>query len=103
MPKQKVKVNLYGRNGHQQSEVTQQGFPTRHVRTPERTHQSEPATITPNPLTPAEQVHAVLPAFNTAWKENRQKVIDFLSDGFHGNLSEGVVFKGFRRRYHRAV
>ena len=95
MPQQKVKVDLFGKNGNTRTEVTPQGFSTRHVRTPERTHQSEPATITPNPLTPAEQGRAVLQAFNTAWKENRQRVIDFLSDGFHGNLSEGVVLKAF--------
>ena len=93
MPQQKVKVDLFGKNGHASTEVTPQGFPTRHVQrpAPDRKQHSEPATITPNPKTPPEQVHAVLPAFNTAWKENRQRVIDFLSADFHGNLSEGVV------------
>ena len=99
MPKQKVKVNLYGRNGHQQSEVTQQGFPTRHVRTPERTHQSEPhpsesAAITPNPPTPAEQIQAVMQAFNKAYKENRPRLIAYLTQGFYG-MSEGVALHAF--------
>ena len=95
MPTKKVKVNLYGRNAPASTEVTAQGFPTRHVRlpAPERTHKSESAKITPNPPTHAEQVKAVMPAFNSAWKENRQRVIDFLSEGFFGNLSEGVILK----------
>ena len=78
--------------------MTQQGFPTRHVRTPERTHQSEPhpsesAAITPNPQTPAEQIQAVMPAFNKAYKENRPRLISFLTQGFHNNLSEGVALR----------
>ena len=92
MPQQKVKVNLFGQNGHASTEVTPIGFPTRHVR--RRTHraqQTEPLSITPNPPTPAEQVKAVLPAFNSAWKENRQRAIGFLSAEFYGNLSAGVV------------
>ena len=95
--KNRVKVDLFGQD-HRTTEVTPQGFPTRHVSrpAPERTApaeqtSTESAAITPNPPTPAEQVKAVLPAFNKAYKENRTRLIAYLTAGFHNNMSEGVA------------
>ncbi len=88
MPNQ-VTVDLFGKRGHRQTEVDSRGgMPTRHVRTREQ-HQSEPATITPNP--PAPTPGPVLPAFNKAWKKNRRRVLDFLGEGFYGNISDGAL------------
>ena len=86
----RVKVDLFGKRGHTQTEVTPQGFPTRHIRTgsPDPT---EPLHITPNPPTPAEQVKAVIPAYKEAWNFNRDRLIQYLTQGFFGNLSDGIV------------
>ena len=50
----RVKVRLHGKQGMRTTEVTPQGFPTRHI----RTGNSDPTpkfTITPELKTPAEQ------------------------------------------------
>ena len=86
---QRVKVDLFGKRGQRTTEVTSQGFPTRHVST--GNPEPQPLQITPNPLTPAEQVKAVIPAYKEAWKNNRPRLISYLTAGFHGNLSEGVT------------
>ena len=85
----RVKVDLFGKRGQRTTEVTSQGFPTRHVST--GNPEPQPLQITPNPLTPAEQVKAVIPAYKEAWKNNRPRLISYLTAGFHGNLSEGVT------------
>ena len=81
----RVKVDLYGKRGYRQTEVTPE--------TPSRFGQvapqpTEPATITPNPITPIE---AVIPAYKEAWTENRDRLLAYLTIGFHGNLSDGVT------------
>ena len=80
------KVRLFSANGQRSIEITPKRFPTRHIRTgtPAKT---PPLTITPNPPMP----QPVIPAFKKAWQENRQRLIDFLAQGFDGNLSEGVI------------
>ena len=61
--------------------------------------ESEPLHITPNPPTPQEQQQAeiapVLPALNTAYAENRPRLISYLTAGFHNNMSEGVALFDF--------
>ena len=90
----RVKVDLFGKRGHTQTEVTPQGFPTRHIRTgsPDST---ELLHITPNPLTPSEireeQVKAIIPAYKEAWNSNKDRLIQYLTQGFSGNLSDGIV------------
>ena len=90
----RVKVDLFGKRGHTQTEVTPQGFPTRHI----RTGNSDPTpkfTITPELKTPAEQqseqVTAIMPAYKEAYTENRDCLIAYLTQGFFGNLSDGIV------------
>ena len=62
----RVKVDLFGKRGHTQTEVTPQGFPTRRIRTGS-SDSTELLHITPNPLTPSEirkeQVKAIIPAY----------------------------------------
>ena len=96
MPRNQIKVDLFGKAGHRDTEVTPQGFPTRHVRT--RTGHlptTEPATITPNPVIPSPQTEKpapVLPAFTAAYQENRQRLINFLSQDYAPrDLSDGVI------------
>ena len=86
----RVKVDLFGKRGHTQTEVTPQGFPTRHIRTgsPDPT---EPLHITPNLPPPAEQVKAVIPAYKEAWNSNKDRLIQYLTQGFFGNISDGIV------------
>ena len=86
----RVKVDLFGKRGHTQTEVTPQGFPTRHIRTG-NSDPTEPLHITPNPPTPAEQVKAVIPTYKEAWNFNRDRLIQYLTQGFFGNLSDGIV------------
>ena len=90
----RVKVDLFGKRGHTQTEVTPQGFPTRHI----RTGNSDPTpklTITPELETPAEQqaeqVTAIMPAYKEAYIKNRDRLIAYLTQGFFGNLSDGIV------------
>ena len=89
----RIQVDLYGKRGHRQTEVTPQGFPTRHIST--GIPSSEPPTITPELKTDtelqAEQVKAVMSAFNEAWRNNRDRLIKFLLQGFGNNLSAGSV------------
>ena len=87
MPKQ-VKVNLFGKTGHRQTEVTQRGFTTRHVRTRQQANQTtETLSIAKNPPKP----EPVIPAFSKAWTANRDRLLAYLSVGFHGNLSTGII------------
>ena len=79
----KVKVRLSGAAGTRIESITPKGFPTRHIRTG-KPAEMPPLAITPNPK-------PVLPAYNKAWNDNCQRVIDFLSYGFQGNISEGIV------------
>ena len=81
-----VKVNLFGAHGDREIDITPTGFPTRHVRTG-NPPQTPRLAITPDLPKPKP----VIPAFNTAWKANRQRVLDFLAYGFCGNLSESIV------------
>ena len=91
MPRQKVKVSLYGKQGHRQTEVDSRGgLPTRHIRTRTEQPTSKTTNITPKPVleTPAP----VMPAFTTAYQTNRQRLIDFLSADYEPrDLSEGVI------------
>ena len=49
-------------------------------------------TIEVQPLTPPIQTFKpVLPAFQNAWAANKGRIVDFLSEGFNGNISEGSV------------
>ena len=91
MPRKKVKVELFGKAGHRETEVTQRGFTTRHVRTRIGNRQSTESTaITHHPQT--ESPAPVLPAFTAAWKANRQRLIEFLSTDYEPrDLSEGVI------------
>ena len=90
----RVKVRLHGKQGMRTTEVTPQGFPTRHI----RTGNSDPTpkfTITPELKTPteqqSEQVTAIMPAYKEAYTENRDRLIAYLTQGFFGNLSDGIV------------
>ena len=82
----KKKVRLYGANGQRTVEITPKPFPTRHIKigAPAET---PPLIITPDLPKPAP----VLPAYKAAWAANRQRVIDFLADGYDGDLSDGSV------------
>lgn len=86
----KVSVNLHGAEGVRKVDITPKAFGTRHIPTG-AVGKTPPPTLTPDPPKP----EPVIPAFNTAWKENRQRVLDFLAYGFCGNLSEGVVMSEF--------
>ncbi len=48
--------------------------------------------ISPEPITHDDTTPAY---FQKAWAENRSRVIDFLSQGFGDNLSEGVILFEF--------
>ena len=90
----RVKVDLFGKRGHTQTEVTPQGFPTRHIR-PGNSDPTPKFTIIPELKTPAEQqaeqVTAIMPAYKEAYTENRDRLIAYLTQGFFGNLSDGIV------------
>ena len=74
-----VKINLYSARGKRQIDITPKGFPTRHIRTGKPTETPKLAiTLNSKP---------VLPAYKKAWNDNRQRVIDFLSEGFNLNES----------------
>ena len=94
MPRQ-VTVELFGkRGGYRQTEVTARGgMPTRHIRT--RLPQQQPAKPIITPKAPAPKPtpkpDPVLPAFNSAWRDNRRRVLDYLGKGFYGNISDGVL------------
>ena len=81
----KVAVNLFGSHGERQIDITAMGFPRRHIKTGAG-KETPPLAITPNLPTPAP----VLPAFNAAWQANRQRLFDFLTQGF-SNLAESVI------------
>ena len=90
----RVKVRLHGKQGMRATEVTPQGFPTRHICTG-NPKPSDSLQITSELKTPvelqAQQVKAVIPVYKEAYTENRQRLIDYLTQGFHGNLSDGIV------------
>ena len=79
-----MKVNLSVAPCARAVAITLTAFPTRHISTGAPA-ETPPATITPNPPIP----EPVIPAYNKARKENRQRVLDFLTYGFCGNLSGG--------------
>ena len=85
----KLTINLFGAAGQRSIEIQPKGgFPTRHIKigSPDSTPLPE---ITPD--LPKAQPKPAIPAFNKAWEENRQRIIDFLGEGFDGNLSEGCI------------
>ena len=86
MPR-KIQVELFGKRGRRTADVEPKGFTTRHVRTRTEHQPTEPLSITPNPPKP----EPVLPAFSRVWTANRTRLLVYLSDGFHNNLSDGVL------------
>ena len=81
----KVEVCLFGAHGDRQVDIIPTGFPTRHIKT------GVPAETPPLVITPdLPKPEPVLPALNKAWQENRQRLFDFLSEGF-SNLVESVM------------
>ena len=85
-----TRVKLYGRQGIRAVEIERDDRFTN----PCFGHApaaSEPLHITPNPPTPQEQVKAIIPAYKEAYTENRDRLIAYLTQGFFGNLSDGIV------------
>ena len=80
-----VKVRLAGAAGAHTERITPQAFPTRHIKTG-AVKETPPLSITPNLPSP----EPVLPAFNAAWQSNRQRLFDFLTEGF-SNIAESVI------------
>ena len=58
--------------------------------TPLPSSQSLPKLKTPAEQQ-AEQVTAIMPAYKEAYTENRDRLIAYLTQGFFGNLSDGIV------------
>ena len=81
----KVEVCLFGAHGDRQVDIIPIGFPTRHIKTC-AVKETPPLVITPDLPKP----EPVLPALDKAWQENRQRLFDFLTEGF-SNLVESVV------------
>lgn len=80
------KVRLFGANGERTVNITPKPFPTRHIKI------GAPAETPPLVITPdLPKPDPVLPAYQQAWTENRQRLIDFLADGFKGSLPDGSV------------
>lgn len=85
-----IEVTLMGKSGRPRSvSVTPDNRfrnPRLNTVTPEP---SESIAITPEIPTPAELIADIMPAFNEAWKANRQRLIDYLGEDL--DVSDGVI------------
>ena len=90
---QRVKVELYGKDGHRKTEIKRDD----RFQNPRfgrvATQPTESITITQDLPTPAELTAKALIRFNNAWTANRSRAIQYLSEDL--DISEGVILSEF--------